>query len=112
MQWAGGDQVVEQARRLQKGDEERHLTGRGDRCSRVPGDVDTAGEGVDRNRSIVGMFNQRLFTSGVTREKFVSLNHAPENASDSRERANSTAGFRMKRSPVRSALPRTESTSD
>src|SRR5580658_5244118 len=95
MQWAGGDQVIEQAGGLQIVDEERHLARWRDRCVRVPLDVDTAGEGVDRYWFIAGIFNQRLFTRRVTWEKFVALTHTPENASDSREPANSTAGFRF-----------------
>jgi len=80
-------------------DEERHLTRRRDRCVRVPLDVDTAGEGVDRYWFIAGIFNQRLFTRRVTWETFVALTHAPENAGDSRKSANSIAGFRINGQP-------------
>jgi hypothetical protein len=95
MQRAGGDQVIEQAGRLQKGDEERHLARRGDRSVRVPIDVDTPGEGVDWHWLITRQINQRLFTLGVTWEEVVSFGHAQKNASDSRGRTNSTAGFRF-----------------
>jgi hypothetical protein len=57
--------------------------------------VDTAGEGVDRNWLIAGIFNQSLFTRVMTWKKSVALNQALENARDSRELENSIAGFRI-----------------
>ena len=50
MQWAILHPGIEYAARLQEVDEEGQLSQGGDRGRRVPLDVDTASEGVHRNR--------------------------------------------------------------
>src|ERR1700676_3568582 len=93
MQWAGGDQVVEQTGRLQKVDEERHLARWRDRCVRVPVDVDAPGISVDWHWMITRELNQWLLTFRVRPEDLGSFHHAQKNAGDSREMPNSNAGF-------------------
>jgi hypothetical protein len=95
MRRAGGHQIIEQAGRLQKRDEESHLTRRRDRCIRVPVDVDTPGIRIDRHWLITRELNQWLLTFRLHPEQFGSFRHALKHADDSRKPANSTAGFRV-----------------
>lgn len=65
MQRAGSDQVLEQARRLQKRDKEPHLTRRCDGHIRIPVDAHPATIGVDGHWLITWELNQWSLTFQV-----------------------------------------------